>query len=422
MLSRRVAWSVALVATFTMTVSYIDRVTLSVLAPTVTKQLGISETAYGWLTSAFSIAYLLATPLSGWWIDRVGARRGLVWSVLLWTSVAAMHALVPNFAMLFALRIALGVAEGPCFPGSAQTLQRVLPVNDRARGFGVLFTGSSIGGMIAPPLAAAMFSLAGWRFAFVGTALVGLLWVPVWIAMTSPRDVAARMDTPPVVDEGPQRATFGELVAHPIMLRALFAIFAAAPIFGFALGWGAKYLVKTFHVAQADVGHYLWLPPLMFDAGAVLFGDLASRQVRVPGAPPRMLFAIAIPLAASLALLPYAGSPWMAMAIIGISEIGGGGLYTLTTADLLQRCPPASVSFAGGIMAGAQSLALIIANPLIGWSVDSYGDYTLVAIAVGLWAVPGALVWLVWKPGAFTARTRGTRDTSSSSRDIAPAP
>src|SRR5512139_3534781 len=95
MVSRRVAWSVALAATFTMTVSYIDRTTLAVLAPSVTKALGISETAYGWLASAFSIAYLLATPLSGWWIDRIGARRGLVWSVLLWTIVAALHAVVP---------------------------------------------------------------------------------------------------------------------------------------------------------------------------------------------------------------------------------------------------------------------------------------------------------------------------------------
>src|SRR5215212_8817730 len=102
------AWQVAIVATLTMTVSYVDRQTLAVLAPSVTKALNISNEAYGWLGSAFSIAYLFGTPLSGWWIDRIGARRGLVASVLAWSAVAALHAVVPGFGMLFALRLALG--------------------------------------------------------------------------------------------------------------------------------------------------------------------------------------------------------------------------------------------------------------------------------------------------------------------------
>src|SRR5689334_1620162 len=80
-LSRRVAWSVALVATLTMAVSYIDRQAIATLAPSVKAALDISGKEYGWLGSAFSFAYLAATPLCGWWIDRVGARRGLVLSV-----------------------------------------------------------------------------------------------------------------------------------------------------------------------------------------------------------------------------------------------------------------------------------------------------------------------------------------------------
>ena len=399
---RRVAWSVALAATFTMTVSYIDRTTLAVLAPSVTKALDISETAYGWLTSAFSIAYLLATPLSGWWIDRIGARRGLVWSVLVWTSFAALHAIVPGFGVLLALRIALGLAEGPSFPGAAQTVQRILPPGDRERGFGVLFTGSSIGGMIAPPLASALYAVAGWRVAFVGTALAGLIWIPIWLWVTRRADVARQLDEAPVAAAAStERATFAQLIRHAIMLRALCAVFAAAPIAGFALGWGAKYLHKTFAVAQEHVGRYLWVPALMFDAGAILFGDLASRQRRPAGAPPRLLFALAMPLAASLALLPFAPSPWASMAILGTAMIGAGAVYTFVTSDLLARVPPASVSFAGGIMAGAQSLALIIVNPLVGWSVDTYGGYDVATWTLGAWVIPGCVAWLAWRPRPF---------------------
>lgn len=401
MLSRRVAWSVALAATFTMTVSYIDRTTFAVLAPSVTAALGISDTAYGWLTSAFNIAYLVGTPLAGRWIDRVGARRGLVWSVLVWSAVAALHAIVPGFAVLFVLRLALGIAEGPSFPGAAQTVQRVLPPNERERGFGVLFTGSSIGGMIAPLLASALFALAGWRFAFVGTAVAGLVWVPIWLWVTSSRDVRAQIDEVPVALGKAQRATFRELVTHPVMVRALCAVFCVAPIAGFSLAFGAKYLAKTFAVTQGQMGQYLWFPPLMFDVGAVLFGDLASRQGRPPGVPPRMLFMLATPLAVSLVLLPYATTPWTALAILGAALLGSGGLYTFVTADLLSRVPPASVSFAGGIMAGAQSLALIVMGPLVGASIDAYGSYDIAATTIGALVIPGTIAWLVWTPRAF---------------------
>ena len=109
-MSRRTAWLVAIVGTLTMTVSYADRLTLSVLAPSVTKALHISDEAYGWLGSAFAMAYLIGTPFAGWWIDRAGARRGLVASVLAWSAVAALHAIVPGFATLFVLRLAVARA------------------------------------------------------------------------------------------------------------------------------------------------------------------------------------------------------------------------------------------------------------------------------------------------------------------------
>jgi ACS family hexuronate transporter-like MFS transporter len=396
--SRQTAWLVAIVATLTMTVSYIDRATLAVLAPTVTKVLDINEIEYGWLTSAFSIAYLVATPASGCMIDRIGARRGLVGSILVWTTVAALHAVVPGFGILFALRIALGIAEGPSFPGAAQTMQRILPAADRERGFGVLFTGSSIGGMIAPPLAAFLFGLAGWRLAFVGTALVGLVWIPLWIAITSRRDVRAQLDTVPVSSRATTQVRLGDLLANPNMIRALIAIFAVAPVFGFALSWGAKFLVREYGVTQTQVGHFLWLPPLMFDVGTIAFGDMASRQKRAPGVPPRLLFAGAMVMTMTLALLPFAATPWQAMGIIGVGMAGGGAVYALTTADLLARVPQHAVSFAGGTLAAAQSLALIIANPLIGASVDRWHTDDVAVAVTGLWALPGCLYWLIVRP------------------------
>ncbi len=406
MLDRRLAWQVTFVAMMTMTVSYIDRQTLAVLAPSVTKALEISDTEYGFLTSAFSLVYLVATPLAGWWLDRTGARRGLFASVLVWSAIAAMQAVVPSFAVLLVVRLALGLAEGPSFPGAAQTMMRVLPERDRSRGFGLLFMGSSIGSMVTPPLVSLLYRAAGWRVAFLGTAAIGLLWVPLWLAMTSRPDVAERLDAAEVAEPGVARPSFFALVRHPLMIRALIAILAVAPAIGFVYSWSAKYLVRTFAVDQGDVGGYLWLPPLLLDVGAFGFGDLAARLARKAGAPPRMLVAVASVLAANLALLSFAETPWQAMAIAATAMAGGGGIYTLVTADLLVRMPPASVAFASGILAGAQSLALVISGPLVGWAVDRTSDYVAISIGLGLWVFPGILVWLAWRPAAhFSTKT-----------------
>lgn len=412
MLSRRGAWAVAIVATLTMTVSYMDRATLTVLAPSVTKALGISEAAYGWLTASFSIAYLIATPLAGWWIDRVGARRGLVVSVLVWSTVAGLHALVPGLGLLLVMRVALGFTEGPSFPGASQTVQRVLPPEDRSRGFGVLFTGSSIGGMLVPLIATNLYEVAGWRVAFLGTAAVGLLWIPLWLAVTRSPAVRERIDARPEEVIGP-RPSFSELVRHSIMRRALVAIFAAAPTIGFVSAFGAKYLERTFGVAQDNMDRYLWLPPLALDVGAVLFGDLAARQARAAGVPPKLLVAIAMVLAASPIALPYATDPWTAIALASVALAGGGALYTLVTADMMARMPRECVSFAGGIMAGAQSLALIVSSPLIGWSVDRYGTYDVAVVVLGCWVIPGTLLWIAWPPQAtFEVRRSASRTES----------
>jgi len=397
--NRRHAWALAIVATLTMAISYVDRQVLSVLAPTVTRDLHISETSYGLLASAFSMAYLVGAPAAGRIIDSIGARRGLLGAVLVWSAIAATHAFVPGFAVLFLLRIGLGLAEAPSFPGAAQTVHRALPPAERARGFGVLFTGSSIGAMIAAPLATTLEAKMGWRAAFVVTAVVGLLWVPLWIAVAWSKEGRAALDRhdPKPTDRAPP---IGEIARHPAVLRAVLVVFASAPTIAFLLLWGSKYLVRTYGLTQTEVGHYLWLPPLCFDLGAVLFGDLSSRS---RADTPRLLFAMSMLLALAVFAAPMAKTPWGSIMICGVALAGGGGLFALLTSDMLARVPPAAVSLAGGCTAAAQSLAYIVANPLIGRTVQRTGSYSLVLMALAIWTIPGCIAWLLWKPPPRTA-------------------
>lgn len=401
-LRRADAWKVATVATLAMSVSYIDRQTLAAIAPTVRKALLIDAEQYGWLTGAFSMAYLVGAPLSGAMIDRVGARRGLTAAVLVWSIVSGLHALTSSFVMLFALRIALGAAEAPSFPGAAQTVRRVLPRGDRSSGFGLLFTGSSVGSMIAAPLAIKLNATWGWRGAFIGTALAGLAWLPLWLRTTRRPALRAMLGPAPVPELSDEKpASRAALLASAPVLRAVVLVVASAPSIMFVLNWYPQFMVEARGVTQDGLARYLWVPPLFFDLGAVGFGVLASRRDRSADAVrthwPLML--VAAVLASSLVLVPQVRSPWAAVLLAASSLAGGGAIFALLTGDMLARVSLPYVSMAGGMTAAAQSLAYVIANPIVGRIVKKTGSYDGVLVVLGALVLPGAVAWALWPMG-----------------------
>lgn len=387
------AWLVAVVATLGMSVSYIDRQTLAAIAPSVRSALHLDHTQYGALLMAFSIAYLVGAPAAGAVVDRFGARRGFAMAVLAWSVVAGAHALATSFWILFALRILLGTAESPSFPAAAQSIRRSLPGARRPLAFGMLFTGSSIGAMVAGKLAVSLDARYGFEWAFVGTALVGSLWIPAWLLVTRGKG----LDAGATPEEKSERVPWWQLVTSAPVLRAMIAVVGSAPGIMLVLNWTSQYLVEAWGMNKGDVGNYLVVPPLVFDLGAVGFGLLASRREGSRGRKThRDLFLVATLLAASLALAPLAPNRDIAIAIFAASVCGGGGIYVLVTADMLARVPVDKTSSAGGMTAAAQSLAHIVASPILGAAIDRTHGYTAVLVTLGVIVVPTSLAFVFW--------------------------
>ena len=403
-LSATRAWTVVVVATLVMSVSYIDRQTLAALAPTVRDALHISHEQYGYVLAAFSLAYLIAAPLAGGLLDRTGARKGLVAAVLAWSAVAALQAVVPSLGALLVLRILLGLAEAPSFPGAVQTVQRALPREKRSAGIGLLFTGSSLGAMVAAPLAIyARRAFGGWRPAFLGTALLGLLWVPVWLMVTSRRSVgrALASDPPPPFESAAPLPSRWALLVTPPVARAVLLVVFSAPVIMFGLNWWPQYLADAHGISQDALAAYVPLPPLFFDLGSIGFGALASQIDRREGARAHpssrvVLMAAAALLAGAIGLVPLAKGPWPATFLAAVALAGGGGIFALLTADMIARVHPSQVSLAGGLTAAAQSIAYVVANPLVGRFVELSHSYTMVLVALGVAVPPAMLLWGVW--------------------------
>jgi hypothetical protein len=179
---------------------------------------------------------------------------------------------------------------------------------------------------------------------------------------------------------------------------------SVTPMSVFMLSWESKFYVAQTGLAQRDLAPYLVASALLYDLGALLGGDLASRAARSTrgaGAPShRALFAAgaAIALAGPLTLAS-AHTPVAALLGMGLGALGRGAVIPLSVSDALGRMPRRIAAAAGGVVASAHSLAAIVVNPVVGAAVK-HGGYAGVVLGIAAWTVPLGVAWLAWPPPA----------------------
>src|SRR3954453_17347431 len=175
-------WVVVLLFVIT-TVNYMDRNLLGVLKPTIQGDLHFTESDYGDIVFAFSMAYAAGYASMGAFTDKVGVRIGLAVACMVWCVASTAHGLVTSVAGFTAVRVVLGLGEGGNFPTCIKAVATWFPVRDRALATGWFNSGSNVGGLVAPLIAAFVTARWGWQTAFCVTGLVGFVWVAFWLVM-----------------------------------------------------------------------------------------------------------------------------------------------------------------------------------------------------------------------------------------------
>jgi predicted MFS family arabinose efflux permease len=293
----------------------------------------------------------------------------------------------------------MGFAASLSMPAATQAIHRVLPFKDHARGIGLLYMGNFAGSAMCPPLAVWLESLLGWRGTFLSVAIIGMVWVPIWIVVAYTGRNRARLTASNTLSSSAERAgqiKMRKLAQMPGVLRGSLLVAAAAPVTLVMLIWAAKYLVRDHGVPQRQLGMYLWLPALLSGVGALLFGEMRARSARSRSRarPPRRLVALAMLLCALIALVPVARGPQLCILIASTAMLGAGGLYTLATSDMLAHTPRQAAAATTAFTTVTQSLIYVIASPIIGWSVEHFGNFNWIMIGAGIWVLPCSMCWL----------------------------
>ena len=180
---RHLRWYIVFLFFFATIISYVDRQALSVSAPVVRQDLGLSAARYSYLVSAFLAAYTIGQTITGRLVDRLGVRLAMALFIAWWSVAGMLHAAATGFLSLLLLRALLGLGEAGTLPSTLRAIAEWFPQRERALATSIFTAGTAIGALLAVPIVAFVTLAVGWRASFLVTGLFGFVWLAVWLPL-----------------------------------------------------------------------------------------------------------------------------------------------------------------------------------------------------------------------------------------------
>ena len=235
-------------------INYLDRQTLSLLAPFLKQDYHWTNTDYANLLIGFRVAYSIGQTVFGRLMDRLGTRRGLSITVLGYSIVSMCTSLANGFYSFATFRFLLGAGESANWPAATKAVSEWFPKRERGLATALFDSGSSIGGAISPFLVLWIYFRWGWRPAFVVPGLLGLVWLVVWrMVYRSPEDhprlseaeraMILRDREEDVAAPAGVRLRWSQLLTLPQTWGTIIARSFTDPVWFFVTDWFPIYLV-----------------------------------------------------------------------------------------------------------------------------------------------------------------------------------
>jgi len=379
---KNLRWGIAALLFLATVINYIDRQTLSVVAPVLTRELGISNVEYANILTAFLVPYTVMYIFSGMLVDRWGTRRALGTFMAWWSAANALHSVARGAFGLGAFRFLLGLGESGNFMAAEKAISEWFPAKERAVANGLINAAAATGAIISPPLIAWVTLQFGWRAAFVITGLLGFVWLAVWLTLYELPQRHPRITSEERAlilagrTEGSrERIPYRELLRSPQVWGLLVSRVFADPVWWFYLFWLPKYLQDVRHFTLAEIGMIAWMPYLSADLGSIgggwLSGRLVARGIPVLQARRWTMIpaALLMPVGILVAYLPSAP----ALAVICLVTFGHMAWKTNLMTMTNDIFPTRIVGSAAGVVGLGSGLAGAISTPLVGRIVDSVG-------------------------------------------------
>lgn len=402
---------VVLLAAFSVC-NYLDRQALSVLAPTLRKELGISTEQYSYIVSTFLTAYAIGYAVAGQTLDRFGVKLGLAVALAFWSIIGMGHAAVVGWLSLAGARFMLGLGQSFNTPGGMKALAEWVPQRERGLSSAIFSNANSLGGVLAPPIVATLALWLGWRWAFLITGATGFILLLIWwrsyerpevhpkLSETERAEILAGRSTAKTAQTAATEApaSYWTILSDRRCFSLCAIRFLTDPFAYFMSFWLLDYFQTVRGFSLQTVALLGWIPylasPLLGGPlGGALSDWLVRRGVESRKARMRLMFAAACFMPLSI-LAVHTDLTWLAVVVVTLLVAANScwSVNKLTLAsELVPRAQVASLVSLGGI---AGSIGGIVSTLLAGKLIATVG-YVPVFTGLGFLHL-SAFVLLAW--------------------------
>ena len=405
-MTRRRYWVYFLLFVFNV-ICYLDRINMSVAGHSIGLDFGLSPVQLGYLFSSFLWAYVVMMLPSGRLVDGLGAHRLAAIGAAFWSVAQMLTGATTGFATLIIARLGLGAGEAPTFPVSYRAVRDWAPYTERGLAVGLIQAGTLFGPALSAPVVAWLIAETSWRWSFLITGAVGLLWVAVWLALVSTpektrwipeaerrRILAERHEGEPARSGG--GVGYRGLLRSPSMWGLAISQGCAVYSVYLYLSWLPNYLQTVRGLSIVNSGLFTSVPFLVGGVVIIVTNWISDRiltpQTMRNGARRNVVVACLLLCSAGLAI-PFVDS-LAVVVILTIFPISFGGTATATNAaltnDLLRSQADSGRAFAFMVLGG--NVFGLLAPIVTGYIVQATGSFSSAFVLAGALSLIGAVV------------------------------
>ena len=420
----RVRWLILSLLFIITTINYADRQTLSFAAPFIAKEFHLSVMRLGYTMSAFSWSYVLVQIPGGWLLDHFGSKKVYFFSLAFWSLFTAATAYVGLlslgiiFPVLFALRLMLGVAEGPSFPANSRIVAAWFPSKERGLASAIFNSAQYFAQVLFAPLMGIIVTTLGWKHVFTIMGGIGLLFSLVILKVLyapkdhpsvnqSELDYLAQGGALVDLDQGgtasAEGSTLGyvkQLLASRMMLGIYLGQYCITTLTWFFLTWFPIYLVKARGMSILKVGFVAVLPALGGFLGGILGGMISDTLIKRGYS---ITVARKVPIVGGMLISTcivacnYTNVNWIIVALLTLAFFGKG-IGALGWAVVSDTAAKQIAGLSGGLFNTFGNVAGITTPIAIAWILQETKSFNGALVFVGLHAVGAILCYLLIVP------------------------
>jgi MFS transporter, ACS family, hexuronate transporter len=382
-------WRILVLLFFATTINYIDRQVIGILKPFIADDLGWSEADYGYIVTAFQIAYAIGLVTTGRFLDKFGTRIGYLWAIVIWSIAGMAHAAARGVVSFAAARFALGIGESANFPAAVKSVAEWFPKKERAFAAGLFNSGSTIGAIAAPVIVSGITLAMGWQWAFIITGLLGFIWIIFWLVFYQkpekhPKISKEELDYIQHDDEenvSVKSIKWLSLFKYKQTFAICSTRFISDWVWWFFLFWIPDFLSKTHGVNIKEVVLPLIVIYSVSSVGGIAGGWISSHFIKIGKSidfarKTTILMCALIILPVMLVLQTQ--NLWIAVGLIALAAAGHQGWASNIFTIVSDIYPKNVVGSMMGLSGFAGAVGGALSATFVGLLLESTGSYFLI--------------------------------------------